>query len=117
MEWNALKESAYDFIMGQASGAGVIFGNTGGVMEAALRMAYEYLTGQKAPDALLQLDPVRGYEGVRADQVEIAGTTLQVAIIYGTANARNFLLRMKESGKQYHFGKVMACPGGGRRSA
>lgn len=112
VDWNALEESAYDSIMGQASGAGVIFGNTGGVMEAALRTAYEYLTGQKAPDALLQLDPVRGYEGVREAQVEIAGTTLQVAVIYGTANARSFLQCMQESGKQYHFVEVMACPGG-----
>ncbi len=60
VDWNALEESAYDAILGKASGAGVIFGNTGGVMAAALRMAYEYFTGQKAPDAPLQLDPVRG---------------------------------------------------------
>ncbi len=81
-------------------------------MEAALRTAYEYLTGQSAPEALLQLNPVRGYEGVREAQVPIGDLTVQVAVVYGTANARAFLQRMQESGKQYHFVEVMACPGG-----
>lgn len=112
IDWNALNDSAYDSLMGKASGAGVIFGNTGGVMEAALRTAYAYLTDQEAPEALLHLEPVRGYEGVREAQVTIGDLTLQVAVIFGAANARDFLKRMKESGKQYHFVEVMACPGG-----
>lgn len=112
VDWNTLEDSAYDSLMGKASGAGVIFGNTGGVMEAALRTAYSYLTGREAPEALLQLNPVRGYEGVREAAVDIDGLTLQVAVVYGTANARTFLARMKETGKQYHFVEVMACPGG-----
>ena len=112
IDWNALEDSAYDSLMGKASGAGVIFGNTGGVMEAALRTAYSYLTGKEAPEALLQFTPVRGYEGVREAQVEIGELSLQVAVVYGTANARAFLRRMQESGKQYHFVEVMACPGG-----
>ena len=112
IDWTALEDSPYDSLMGKASGAGVIFGNTGGVMEAALRTAYEYLTGQSAPEALLQLNPVRGYEGVREAQVPIGNLTVQVAVVYGTANARAFLQRMRESGKQYHFVEVMACPGG-----
>lgn len=112
IDWNSLEDSAYDSLMGKASGAGVIFGNTGGVMEAALRTAYAYLTGREAPEALLQLNPVRGYEGVREAAVDIDGLTLQVAVVYGTANARNFLARMKAEGRQYHFVEVMACPGG-----
>ena len=112
IDWNILEDSAYDSLMGKASGAGVIFGNTGGVMEAALRTAYEYLTGKSAPETLFQLNPVRGYEGVREAQVKIGDRTLWVAVIYGTANARAFLQRMKEGGKQYHFVEVMACPGG-----
>ena len=112
IDWNTLEDSPYDSLMGKASGAGVIFGNTGGVMEAALRTAYEYLTGEAAPESLLELSPVRGYEGVREAQVQIGEQTLQVAVVYGTANARAFLERMKESGKQYHFVEVMACPGG-----
>lgn len=112
VDWNALEDSAYDSLMGQASGAGVIFGNTGGVMEAALRTAYAYLTGQPAPAELLQLDPVRGYDGVREAQVEMGAQTVRVAVIYGTANARRFLEHQKESGTTYHFVEVMACPGG-----
>ena len=112
IDWTALEDSAYDSLMGKASGAGVIFGNTGGVMEAALRTAYEYLTGQKAPATLLQLRSVRGYEGVREAQVEVGELTLRVAVVYGTANAHRFLKRMKAEGKQYHFVEVMACPGG-----
>jgi len=112
VDWNTLEDSACDSLMGQASGAGVIFGNTGGVMEAALRTAYAYITGESAPQSLLNLTPVRGYEGVREAQVAIGDQTLQVAVVYGTANARAFLQRMKESGRQYHFVEVMACPGG-----
>ena len=112
IDWNTLTDSTYDSLMGKASGAGVIFGNTGGVMEAALRTAYTYLTGQEAPDTLLHLTPVRRYEGIREAQVNIGDLALHVAVIFGTANARDFLHRMKESGKQYHFVEVMACPGG-----
>ena len=112
IDWTRLEDSAYDSLMGKASGAGVIFGNTGGVMEAALRTAYEYLTGQKAPETLLQLQAVRGYEGVREAQVKVGEHTLRVAVVYGTANARSFLKRMRDEGKEYHFVEVMACPGG-----
>ena len=112
IDWNALKDSAYDSLMGRSSGAGVIFANTGGVMEAALRTAHTFLTGEEAPELLLSFTPVRGYEGVREAQVEIAGQTLNVAVIYGTANARRFLQRQKETEKEYHFVEVMACPGG-----
>ena len=112
IDWNSLEDSAYDSLMGTASGAGVIFGNTGGVMEAALRTAYASITGQSAPAELLQLNAVRGYDGVREAQVSLGDQTVQVAVVYGTANARRFLQHMKESGKQYHFVEVMACPGG-----
>ena len=64
------------------------------------------------PRSLLNLTRVRGYEGAREVQVAIGDQTLQVAVVYGTANARAFLQRMKESGRQYHFVEVMACPGG-----
>ena len=112
IDWSALEDSAYDSLMGRASGAGVIFGNTGGVMEAALRTAYTYLTGRPAPRELLRLSPVRGYEGVREARVEMGEHVLQVAVVYGTRNARQFLEEMKKSGRQYHFVEVMACPGG-----
>ncbi|MGI6031768.1 MAG: [FeFe] hydrogenase, group A [Eubacteriales bacterium] len=112
IDWNALEDSSYDSVMGQASGAGVIFGNTGGVMEAAVRTAYEMVTGQPAPDSLYQLEPVRGYQGVREATLMLGETPLHVAVIYGTANARAFLEEMDKSANPYHFVEVMACPGG-----
>ena len=112
IDFAALPDSDYDKLMGAASGAGVIFGNTGGVMEAALRTAYEFITKEKAPQLLYQLEPVRGYEGIREASLDIAGTNVNVAVVYGTANAREMIQRVRESGKQYHFIEVMTCPGG-----
>ena len=112
IDFASLPDSDYDRLMGTASGAGVIFGNTGGVMEAALRTAYAYLTKQPVPDALLDLQPVRGYEGIREASVDIAGTMVKVAVVYGTANARKLIEQIKAGGKQYHFIEVMTCPGG-----
>ena len=108
----SLEDSAYDRLMGEASGAGVIFGNTGGVMEAALRTAYAYITGQQPPDALLDLQPVRGYDGLREASLDINGMTVNVAVVYGTANARRMIERIKSGEKEYHFIEVMTCPGG-----
>lgn len=112
IRWDALEDSSYDSLMGRSSGAGVIFGNTGGVMEAALRTAYEYITGSPAPDTLYDLQPVRGYEGVREASLSIGGLTVNVAVVYGTANAKKLLHSIKAGEKQYHFIEVMACPGG-----
>ena len=112
IDFASLPDSAYDNLMGEASGAGVIFGNTGGVMEAALRTAYEYITGEKAPAQLYDLQPVRGYEGIREATVTIGELDVNVAVVYGTANARKMIERMKQGKKQYHFIEVMTCPGG-----
>ncbi|MDY6181332.1 MAG: [FeFe] hydrogenase, group A [Candidatus Faecousia sp.] len=112
IDFASLPESNYDRLMGEGSGAGVIFGNTGGVMEAALRTAYAFLTGEKPPQALLDLQPVRGYDGIREASLEINGMTVNVAIVHGTANARKMIERVKSGEKQYHFIEVMTCPGG-----
>ncbi|MGM9604006.1 MAG: rubrerythrin [Faecousia sp.] len=112
IDFTALPDSDYDRLMGEASGAGIIFGNTGGVMEAALRTAYAMITGQQPPDALLDLQPVRGYEGIREASLDINGVTVNVAVVYGTANARKMIDRIKSGEKQYHFVEVMTCPGG-----
>ncbi len=112
IDFASLSDSAYDNLMGEASGAGVIFGNTGGVMEAALRTAYEYITGEEAPAQLYDLQPVRGYEGIREASVTIGDLDVNVAVVYGTANARRMIERMKQGEKQYHFIEVMTCPGG-----
>ena len=112
IDLNALEDSEYDNLMGQASGAGVIFGNTGGVMEAALRTAYFYITGKQPEGKLLNLQPVRGYDGLREASLEINGLTINVAVVYGTANARKMIELVKKGEKQYHFIEVMTCPGG-----
>ncbi|WP_125142493.1 rubrerythrin [Clostridium transplantifaecale] len=112
IDFAALEDSSYDRLMGEASGAGVIFGNTGGVMEAALRTAYEYITGEKAPAVLYDLEPVRGMEDVKEAQVTIKGIEVNVAVIYGTKAASRFIDRIKNGGKEYHFIEVMTCPGG-----
>ncbi len=112
IDFAALEDSSFDRIMGEGSGAGVIFGSTGGVMEAALRTAYEFMTHEKAPEVLYELEPVRGMEQVKEATLTIGEYTLNVAAIYGTGNARKFLDELKESGKEYHFIEVMTCPGG-----
>lgn len=109
IEFESLPDSDFDSMLGKGSGAGVIFVNTGGVMEAALRMAYGSLTGRKPPEALFDLEPVRGMQGVKEASVDIDGTVVKVAVIYGTANAAEFL---EGDISGYHFIEVMTCPGG-----
>ena len=112
IDFPSLEEGRYDPLMSEASGAGVIFGNTGGVMEAALRTAYSYVTGEPAPEKLYDLTPVRGMDGFREASVKIGDLDLRVAVIYGTANVRKFLDRQKTDPKDYAFVEVMTCPGG-----
>ena len=112
IDFSTLGDSKFDKLMGEASGAGVIFGNTGGVMEAAVRTAYEFVTHEPAPKELYILEPVRGMQEIREAAVEIGTLRLQLAVIYGTSNVRRFLSMAKESGKHYDFIEVMTCPGG-----
>ena len=112
IDFASLEDESYDSFMGQASGAGVIFGNTGGVMEAAVRTAYEYITKEEAPAVLFDLQPVRGMEGVREASLAVGDTTINVAVIYGTGNARKVIEQLEKGEKEYHFIEVMTCPGG-----
>ena len=112
IDFSSLEDSKFDKLMGEASGAGVIFGNTGGVMEAAVRTAYEFVTHEPAPKELYTLEPVRGMQEIREAAVEIGTLRLQLAVIYGTSNVRRFLSMAKKSGKHYDFIEVMTCPGG-----
>ncbi|MCQ2548686.1 MAG: [FeFe] hydrogenase, group A [Lachnospiraceae bacterium] len=112
IDFASLEDSDYDDFMGEASGAGVIFGNTGGVMEAALRTAYEYITKEKSPEVLFNLTPVRGYEGVREATLKVGDLDVNVAVVYGTANAAKVIEQIKNGEKKYHFVEVMTCPGG-----
>lgn len=112
IDYAGLPESQYDSLMSEKSGGGVIFGATGGVMEAALRAAYEYLNNKPAPKELLQLNAVRGYDGIRTASVQLTDSlSVRAAVIYGTANVRRFLEEQKLS--DFDFIEVMTCPGGG----
>lgn len=108
---NDLPEETFDDLMGMASGAGVIFGNTGGVMEAAVRTAYSYITKKEPNELLLNLQPVRGYEGIREAEIDINGIKVKVAVVYGLANARVIIDKVK-NGEKYDFIEIMTCPGG-----
>ncbi len=109
IDFSALAEEEFDAPLGMSTGAGVIFGSTGGVMEAALRTAYELVTGEALPS--LDFNEVRGLEGVKEATVDLKGTTLKVAVAHGLGNASDILDRVKE-GHDYHFIEIMCCPGG-----
>ncbi len=107
-----LPESNYDAFMSEASGAGVIFGNSGGVMEAAVRTAYELITKETAPQELYELTAVRGIESFKEATLKVADYELNVAVVYGTKQLDDILEMLMNGGKQYHFVEVMTCPGG-----
>jgi NADP-reducing hydrogenase subunit HndD len=105
-----LEEEDFDSVLGDSSGAAVIFGATGGVMEAALRSAYYLMTGENAePDAF---KAVRGPQGWREASFELPGRTLKCAVAHGLGNARRLIEALKDGSVQYDFVEVMACPGG-----
>lgn len=112
IDFVSLEGSEYDEFMGEASGAGVIFGNTGGVMEAAVRTAYHLITKEDAPNLFYNLEPVRGLQGIREASVMIGTMEVKVAVVYGTANAEKLLKQIRAGEKTYHFIEVMTCPGG-----
>lgn len=117
-----LEDSKYDSIMGESTGAGVIFGATGGVMEAALRTAYEVVTGREVPFKNLNILAVRGEEGIREATIKIEGclpdwsflegVDLRVAMAHGLKNARIIMDQIVRGESPYHFVEIMACPGG-----
>ena len=105
-----LKEEEFDEPLGVASGAGIIFGATGGVMEAALRSAYYLVTGKNpSPDAFRD---VRGMDGWKEATFHIADTPIRVAVVSGLGNARRLIQALRRGEVQYDFVEVMACPGG-----
>lgn len=105
-----LEDSQFDVPFGEASGAAVIFGATGGVMEAALRTVADILTGKELE--AIDYSDVRGIEGIKEATVEIAGKNIRVAVVNGLGNARNLLEKIRSGEAQYEFIEVMACPGG-----
>jgi NADH-quinone oxidoreductase subunit G/[NiFe] hydrogenase diaphorase moiety small subunit len=118
-----MPRSGFDDPFGEASGAGLIFGATGGVMEAALRTAYELVTGREVPFENLRIQPCRGFEGIKQASVKLEncvpewsfleGVELKFIVAHGTANART-VMEMHKAGElnDIHFVEIMACPGG-----
>ena len=107
-----LADSDFDNPLGNASGAGVIFGATGGVMEAALRTVADVLTGESAPADKIEYHAVRGVEGIKEATVNIAGKDIRVAVASGLGNARKLLDAIRAGEANYDFIEIMACPGG-----
>ncbi len=110
IEFNDLEDSDFDDPMGNATGAAVIFGATGGVMEAALRTVADILTGESLEN--IDYEQVRGVEGIKTATVNVAGKELKVAVASGLANARKLLDSIKNGEANYDFIEIMACPGG-----
>lgn len=110
IDLNKVEDSDYDNPLGESSGAGVIFGTSGGVLEAALRTAADWLSGEDVKE--IDFTAVRGLEGVKEATVNVAGLELKAAITSGLGNARKILEKIKKGEAEYHIIEIMACPGG-----
>ena len=110
MMFNHLPDGGFDPMLGISTGASVIFGATGGVMEAALRTVVEKVTGKEMSN--LEYHEVRGTEGIKEASYELPGKTVRVCVASGLANAKKVLDGMKSGELQYDFIEFMACPGG-----
>jgi len=108
--WEDLPEEDYDEPLGLSTGAAAIFGATGGVMEAALRTAYEVVTKKTLPK--VEFEGVRGLEGVKEAAVDLDGTEVRVVVAHGLGNAMKVLDRVRAGDERWHFIEIMACPGG-----
>ena len=110
LDFANLPEEGFDDPLGESTGAAVIFGATGGVMEAALRTAVETLTGEEL--ASLDFTDVRGTQGIKEASYNVAGLEVKVAVASGLNNARELLNKVKSGEANYHFIEIMGCPGG-----
>lgn len=110
IDFKSLPEEDFDNPLGESTGAGVIFGASGGVMEAALRTAYEWLTNETLEQ--VDFEAVRGMEGIKEACVKINDIDVKVAIASGLGNARKLLEAIRSGEADYHLIEIMACPGG-----
>jgi len=110
IDFGRLADEKYDDPLGESTGAAVIFGATGGVMEAALRTVYEVVVKQDLPK--IDFESVRGFKGIKEATVDLAGTPVKVAIAHGMANARKILDMIRAGECDYTFIEIMTCPGG-----
>lgn len=107
-----IDDEQFDEPFGPATGAGVIFGTTGGVMEAALRTVAEIINGERLEDSEIEFKKTRGQDGIKEFTVELPSVTLKGAVVNGTANAKKMLEKIKAGEADYHFIEFMGCPGG-----
>lgn len=105
-----IKPEKFDEPLGLSSGAGAIFGVTGGVMEAAIRTAYELYTGETLID--IEIDDLRGFKGIKEAKVVLDGQELRLAVVHGLGNAHHVLEMVRKDRNRFHFVEVMGCPGG-----
>lgn len=110
MDFNSLPDEDFDKPLGESTGAGVIFGVTGGVIEAAVRTAYELYT--KKTLEKVEFNQLRGFEGIRAASVDFDGVEIKIGIAHGLGNARKMLDDIKAGNSQFHAIEIMACPSG-----
>ncbi|HQD79535.1 MAG: NADH-dependent [FeFe] hydrogenase, group A6 [Bacillota bacterium] len=112
IDFDSLPEEEYDAPMGISTGAGAIFGATGGVMEAALRTVYAVVTGRELSEDGLEFHDVRGLEGIKEAEVDLEGATVRVAIAHGLGNARKVMETIRTGEAPWQFVEIMCCPGG-----
>jgi iron-only hydrogenase group A len=110
IDFGRLRDTEFDFPMGDSSGAGAIFGSTGGVMEAVLRTVYEEFTGKELET--IEFEQVRGLDGIREAVIDLNGFELKVCVVNTLANARIVMDKLRNHELEYHVIEVMACPGG-----
>jgi NADH-quinone oxidoreductase subunit G len=110
LDFSKIAPGKFDSWMGAYTGAAVIFGATGGVMEAALRTVYEVVTGNELKDVNFTF--ARGMEGIKEAEIDLNGLKVRVAIAHGLANARRVMDQVRAGESPYHFIEIMACPGG-----
>ena len=112
IDFNSLPDEKFDDPLGIYTGGGLIFGATGGVMEAALRFAVEKITGEKLANDKVDFKEVRGIEGIKEAAYTAGGLTVKVAVASGLANARKLMEKVRAGEADYQFIEIMACPGG-----
>lgn len=110
IDFARLPDEEFDVTMGESTGAGVIFGTTGGVIEAAVRTAYEVFTGSNLPR--INFEELRGFDGVRTATIDFKGTPINIAIAHGLANAQKLVEAVARGESEFHAIEVMSCPGG-----
>jgi len=110
IDFNSLPDEDFDEVLGESTGAAVIFGTTGGVMEAALRTVAEVVTGKELDK--IEFNQVRGIEGIKEADIDLGETKVKVAVAHSAGKARELLERVKSGEAEYHFIEIMGCPGG-----